>query len=269
MSFPYHLLMSFPFHNQTEPRPHWDNDLPSSPLCNKCESMTSPLCNISLCFPASAQFHSEGCLPHRAPSYVSSPSWEMWLPGSWLLLCGLTGLVWRYLNLEMWNCSWQNLAEMVTIPHKVSINWYFLRITLLPAHKDIKYQKIWLLTKLELCQWALDQVKHNCRQLSSSTLCHWLCINLFVLFPQLFHDGQTYLLLNSKPWDFTDQPARVPATDWEYQRTSSDAPGMERTGRGHQFATASVPEDHVLQLLYSITADPVLPHLWGIWENAN
>lgn len=141
---------------------------------------------LAFSFPASAQFDSEGCLPHGTSSHVSNTSWEIWLPGSWLLLCDLSVLVRRHLNLQMWNSSWQNLAEMVTIPHKVSINWYFLKIAILPAHKNIRYQKIWLLTKLEWFWWALGQVKHNCRQLSSTTFCHWLammlCLNLCSLF---------------------------------------------------------------------------------------
>lgn len=177
--------MSFPFHNQDQDHTGIMT-FPAPQSVPNVKTRPHSSATLAFCFTASAQFNSEGCLPHRTPSHVSNLSWEIWLPGSWLLLCDLSGLVRKNLNLEMWNTSGQKLAEMVTIPYKVSINWYFLRIAILPAPKNIKYQKIWLLTKVEWFQWALGPVKHNCRQFSFSTLCHWLAMMLYINLCSLF-----------------------------------------------------------------------------------
>ena len=68
---------SFPFHIQTEPRPHWDNDLPWSPFFSKCKSKTSPSIRVASELPCSADPNPAvmqddfpvGLLPH-----ASSPS---------------------------------------------------------------------------------------------------------------------------------------------------------------------------------------------------
>lgn len=157
------VKQSFPFHIQTEPRPNWDNDFPHSPFLSKCKGKTSPSISVTplehqpfvfqllLCLIQKDDFPA-GFLPHAL-----SPSWITWLPSSWLLPCDLSGLP-GHLNLEMWNSPWQNLVEMRTILPKVSvsINWYFLSVTTLPAHKKIN--QIWLSAKVKWFQWTLGQV---------------------------------------------------------------------------------------------------------------
>lgn len=85
---------SFPFHIQTEVRPHWANDLRCSSFPSKTKCKISSSIRIAPLSGGRSAFFFQPLLylddfPVRLLPHVASHSWVTWLPGSLLLLCDI------------------------------------------------------------------------------------------------------------------------------------------------------------------------------------